>query len=35
MGIPGHSHDNTVGINVLLGILAFLMVEKFVRLVKG
>ncbi|XP_028966881.1 protein catecholamines up [Galendromus occidentalis] len=31
----GHAHDNSVGISVLLGILAFFMVEKFVRLVKG
>ncbi|XP_022700115.1 protein catecholamines up-like [Varroa jacobsoni] len=31
----GHHHDNTVGLGVLLGILAFLIVEKFVRMVNG
>lgn len=32
----GHGgHDMTVGLSVLAGILVFLMVEKFVRLVKG
>lgn len=30
-----HSHDMTVGIWVLTGIIAFLAVEKFVRIVKG
>lgn len=30
-----HSHDNSVGLCVLMGILAFLIVEKFVRMVKG
>uniref|UniRef100_A0A0K0FDU8 Histidine-rich membrane protein KE4 homolog 2 (inferred by orthology to a C. elegans protein) n=1 Tax=Strongyloides venezuelensis TaxID=75913 RepID=A0A0K0FDU8_STRVS len=31
----GHSHDNTVGGWVLGGIIAFLIVEKFVRLMRG
>jgi len=31
----GHAHDMTVGLWVLSGIVAFLMVEKFVRIVKG
>lgn len=31
----GHSHDMSVGLWVLAGIIAFLMVEKFVRIVKG
>ena len=31
----GHSHDMTVGLWVLAGILAFLIIEKFVRHVKG
>ncbi|KAJ8301027.1 hypothetical protein KUTeg_022546 [Tegillarca granosa] len=31
----GHSHDMSVGLWVLAGIVAFLMVEKFVRYVKG
>ncbi|XP_034251594.1 protein catecholamines up-like [Thrips palmi] len=31
----GHGHDMSVGLAVLSGILVFLMVEKFVRLVKG
>ena len=30
-----HSHDMSVGLYVLSGILAFLMIEKFVRIVKG
>jgi len=30
-----HSHDMTVGLGVLSGILAFLCVEKFVRIMKG
>ena len=30
-----HSHDMTVGLWVLGGIIAFLAVEKFVRIVKG
>jgi zinc transporter 7 len=31
----GHSHDLSVGMWVLAGIVAFLLVEKFVRIVKG
>ncbi|PSN43425.1 Zinc transporter SLC39A7 [Blattella germanica] len=31
----GHGHDMVVGFWVLFGIIAFLMVEKFVRLIKG
>ena len=31
----GHGHDMVVGFWVLFGVIAFLMVEKFVRLVKG
>ena len=31
----GHSHDMSVGLCVLSGILVFLMIEKFVRIVKG
>lgn len=34
-GEGGHSHDMSVGLWVLAGIIAFLMVEKFVRIVKG
>lgn len=34
-GEEGHSHDMSVGLWVLAGIVAFLMVEKFVRIVKG
>lgn len=34
-GEGGHSHDMSVGLWVLTGIIAFLMVEKFVRIVKG
>ncbi|OQR74419.1 zinc transporter SLC39A7-like [Tropilaelaps mercedesae] len=34
-GEHGHHHDNSVGFCVLMGILVFLMVEKFVRMVKG
>ncbi|KAK7872414.1 hypothetical protein R5R35_007020 [Gryllus longicercus] len=34
-GAEPHSHDMRVGFWVLFGIIAFLMVEKFVRLVKG
>ena len=34
-GDGGHSHDMSVGLWVLAGIVAFLMVEKFVRIVKG
>jgi len=31
----GHSHDMSVGLGVLSGIVAFLCVEKFVRIMKG
>lgn len=31
----GHGHDLSVGLGVLAGIVVFLMVEKFVRIVKG
>ncbi|WAR31095.1 S39A7-like protein [Mya arenaria] len=34
-GEEGHSHDMSIGLWVLAGIIAFLMVEKFVRIVKG
>lgn len=34
-GEEGHGHDMSVGLWVLCGILTFLVVEKFVRLVKG
>lgn len=34
-GEHGHSHDMSVGLWVLSGILVFLMIEKFVRIVKG
>lgn len=34
-GEEGHSHDMSVGMWVLGGIIAFLVVEKFVRIVKG
>lgn len=34
-GDHDHSHNMSVGISVLLGIMAFLLVEKMVRLVKG
>ena len=34
-GEHGHGHDMVVGFWVLFGVIAFLMVEKFVRLVKG
>lgn len=34
-GEEGHPHDMSVGLWVLCGILTFLVVEKFVRLVKG
>lgn len=34
-GEGGHNHDMTVGLGVLSGILAFLCVEKFVRIMKG
>lgn len=34
-GEGGHAHDLTVGLWVLAGMVAFLMVEKFVRIVKG
>ncbi|KAJ9595966.1 hypothetical protein L9F63_012859 [Diploptera punctata] len=34
-GEHSHGHDMTVGFWVLFGVIAFLMVEKFVRLVKG
>ena len=34
-GDESHSHDLSVGLWVLCGIVAFLMVEKFVRYVKG
>ncbi|XP_076352997.1 zinc transporter catecholamines up [Tachypleus tridentatus] len=35
LGSQTHSHDLSVGLWVLAGIVAFLMVEKFVRIVKG
>ncbi|XP_013786533.1 protein catecholamines up-like [Limulus polyphemus] len=35
LGSETHSHDLSVGLWVLAGIVAFLMVEKFVRIVKG
>jgi len=31
----GHSHDMSVGLGILFGIVAFLCVEKFVRILKG
>ncbi|KAG7170497.1 Zinc transporter zipt-7.2-like [Homarus americanus] len=34
-GEAGHSHDNSIGLAVLGGIIAFLVVEKFVRIFKG
>ena len=34
-GHESHSHDMSVGLCVLSGILVFLMIEKFVRIVKG
>ncbi|OWF36564.1 protein catecholamines up-like isoform X2 [Mizuhopecten yessoensis] len=34
-GEEGHSHDMSIGLWVLAGIVAFLIVEKFVRYVKG
>ncbi|CAG0920765.1 unnamed protein product [Notodromas monacha] len=34
-GDHGHSHDLSVGLWVLAGIVTFLLVEKFVRIVKG
>lgn len=34
-GEEGHSHDMSVGLYVLSGIIAFLAVEKMVRLIKG
>ena len=34
-GEEGHSHDMSIGLWVLAGIVAFLVVEKFVRCIKG
>uniref|UniRef100_A0A2P2I4R6 Protein catecholamines up-like n=1 Tax=Hirondellea gigas TaxID=1518452 RepID=A0A2P2I4R6_9CRUS len=34
-GVEGHSHDMTIGVSVLAGIIMFLVVEKFVRIFKG